>query len=86
MTCRCMPPTDITVYRDPATAEGRQVSLYLDRKGVQWQDIDVTADPNALARIQELSGQTDRPLIVVDGKLFVGYEPELLDVAVPSRF
>ncbi len=86
MTCRCMPPTDITVYRDPTTNEGRQISLYLDRKGVQWQDSDVTADPSALARMQELSGQTERPVIVVDGTVFVGYVPEFLDPAVPSRF
>ncbi len=86
MTCRCMPPTDITVYRDPASAEGRAVSLYLDRKGVQWEDVDVSTDPSALERMEALSGQTDRPLIVVDGIQFVGCDPEALDPVVPSRF
>lgn len=86
MTCRCVPSTDITVYRDPATAEGREVSLYLDRKGVQWEDVNVMADPRALEKMRTLSGQTDRPLIVIDGIQFVGYDPEVLDPAVPSRF
>ena len=86
MTCRCMPATDITVYRDPTTAEGREASLYLDRKGVQWEDVDVTADPDALEKMRTLSGQTDRPLFVIDGLQFVGCDPEVLDPAVPSRF
>jgi glutaredoxin len=81
-----MPATDITVYRDPTTAEGREVSLYLGRKGVRWDDVDVTADPNAREQMRALSGQTERPLIVIDGTQFVGYDPEVLDPAVPSRF
>ncbi len=86
MTCRCVAPTDITVYRDPATPEGRQASLYFDRKGVQWEDVDVTVDSGALRNMRALSGQTDRPVIVIDGQVIVGCDPAILEPLVPSRF
>ncbi len=86
MGCRCVAPVDVTIYRDPATTEGREAKLYFDRKGVQHEDFDVTADPGALRQMRALSGQTDRPVIVVDGRVLVGYDPEVLDPIVPSRF
>jgi glutaredoxin len=86
MTCRCVAPVDITLYRDPTTPEGRQASLYFEHKGVRWEDMDVTADPEALSQMRALSGQTDRPVIVIDGQVIVGYDPEILEPVVPSRF
>ena len=86
MTCRCVAPVDITVYRFPASAEGRQAVQYFERKGVRWDDMDVTADPGALQQMQALSGQTVRPVIVVDDQVVVGFDPLVLDPIVPSRF
>lgn len=86
MTCRCVPPVDITLYRAPASAEGRQMFLHVERKGVCLEDIDVSADPDALQRMRALSGQDDRPVIVIDGEVFVGYDPDFIDRSVPSRF
>lgn len=86
MTCRCMPPVDITLYREHVSAEGYQMLLHLERKGVCMEDIDVSADPAALARMRDLSGQIERPVVVIDGQVVVGYDPDFLDRSVPSRF
>jgi arsenate reductase-like glutaredoxin family protein len=86
MTCRCVAPVDITVYRNPASEEGRQAMLFFERKGVRWDDVDVTVDAAARQQIQSLSGQAERPVIVVDGQVFVGYDPATLEPLVPSRF
>ncbi len=86
MGCRCVAPVEITVYRDPSSPEGREASLYLERKGVRWEDHDVTADPGALRQMRVLSAQTARPVIVIDGQVIVGYDPGLLEPLVPSRF
>ncbi len=86
MGCRCVAPADITVYRDPSSLEGREASLYLERKGVRWEDHDVTADPGALQQMRVLSSQTTRPVIVIDGQVIVGFDPESLEPLVPSRF
>lgn len=86
MTCRCVPPVDITLYRASASGEGRQIVSHLELKGVCLEDIDVSADPDALLRMRALSGQDERPVIVIDGDVFVGYDPDVLDRSVPSRF
>ncbi len=86
MTCRCVAPVDIMLYRDPKSAEGREAMLYFERKGVQWEDVDVSANPSALRDMRVLSGQTERPVIVIDGRVIVGCEPAVLEPLVPSRF
>jgi len=84
--CRCVAPVDITLYRAPGSVEGRDARQYFDRKGVACEDVDVTSTPDALQQMEALSGQTERPVIVVDGKVLVGFSPSLLDPIVPSLF
>lgn len=86
MTCRCVAPVDITLYRDPATAEGREALLYFERKGVRFEDVDVTADASGIRQMLVLSGQTQRPVIVVDEQVLVGFDVAQLEPLVPSRF
>lgn len=86
MTCRCTASVDITLYRDPASAEGRQALLFIESKGVRWEDVDVTVDAGARLQMLALSGQAERPVLVVDGQVFVGFDPAVLEPLVPSRF
>lgn len=86
MTCRCVPSVDVTLYRDPASAEGRQARSYFDRKGVRYEDLDVAADSAAFQHMEALSGQHERPVIVVDGRILVGYDQAALELIVPSLF
>ena len=86
MTCRCVAPVYITLFRDPASAEGREAMLFLERKGVRWEDVDVTTNPSGLEQMQALSGQTGRPVIVIDGQVTVGCDPVMLEPLIPSRF
>ena len=60
--------------------------LHLERKGVCMEDINVSANPAALARMQDLSGQIERTVVVINGRVVVGYDPDFLDRSVPSRF
>jgi len=86
MGCRCVPSVVITLYREPASAEGQSAREYFERKGMRYDDVDTVADPVARQQMLALSGQTDRPVIVVGGEVVVGYDPEVLDPIIPSRF
>jgi glutaredoxin len=70
----------------PDSEEGKQAQRFFNRKGVAYDDLDVSADPQALKKMQELSGQTDRPVIVVDKQVYVGFQQVELESAVPSLF
>lgn len=86
MPCKCMCNVDVVILRTPESAEGKQAKQFFDRKGVAYEDLDVTADAKALQRMQELSGQTERPVIVVDDQVFVGFDQERIEPRVPSFF
>jgi len=86
MPCRCIPAVDITIYREKQSAEGKQAEAYFLRKGLAFDDFDVSINPQAKTKIQEISGQTERPVIVVNQKTFIGFNPEELDLVVPSLF
>jgi glutaredoxin len=86
MPCRCIPAVDITIYRTASSAEGIEAQAYFLRKGIAFEDLDISVNPEALSKIEELSGQKERPVIVVNRKTFVGFSPDEMDLVVPSLF
>jgi len=86
MGCRCVGPVEVTVYNLPASAEGQQVRQFFASKGIPYEEFDAAVDPQALLKLGELSGQVERPAVIVDGQLFVGFDRSQLESAVPSLF
>jgi arsenate reductase-like glutaredoxin family protein len=86
MTCRCVPSVYVTVYSTPISTEAREARNFFNRKGIPFEDLDISTDPQAQQRIKELSGQAERPVIVVDDQIFIGFDQSQLESAVPSLF
>jgi arsenate reductase-like glutaredoxin family protein len=70
----------------PTSVEGQEVRQFFQSKGVRFEEFDISTDPQSLQRLRELSGQTDRPVIVVNNRVFVGFDLSQLESAVPSLF
>lgn len=51
---------------------------WLDRHGIDYEEIDVAADEDAYAEMVRLSGQELTPVIEVDGKVLADFGPEQL--------
>ncbi len=86
MTCRCVPAVYVTIYSSPTSTETRDARSFFNRKGIPFEDLDISTDPQARQKIEELSGQAERPVIVVDEKIFIGFDKSQLESAVPSLF
>jgi glutaredoxin len=86
MPCKCVPSVDVTIYSIPTSPEGQQARHFFERKGIPFTEFDVSTDSQALQKLQELSGQTNRPAIIVDERVFVGFDLSQLESAVPSLF
>jgi glutaredoxin 3 len=86
MPCKCVPSVFVTIYSTPASVEGEEARNFFNRKGVPFEELDVSADPQALQRLRELSGQIDRPVIVVNDRVFVGFDDSQMESAVPSLY
>lgn len=67
-------------YSTPTSTEGRQARHFIESKRVAYEDLDVSADQQAL------TGRTDWPVIVVGDRVFVGFHPSELEGMVPSLF
>lgn len=86
MTCRCVASVYVTVYSTPTSSETREARSFFNSKGIPFEDLDVSTDPQAQQKIKELSGQAERPVIIVDDQIFIGFDQSQLESAVPSLF
>lgn len=70
--------TNITVYTKPACVQCRQTKKALDKKGVQYEIIDVSEDAQALEYVKSL-GFMSAPVVVTGDDSWAGYRPERID-------
>lgn len=52
---------------------------YLSRKGVPYEDIDVTRNPAAVRELIEVHRSNMTPTIVIDGEVVIGFDRARLD-------
>lgn len=52
---------------------------YLKEKGVSFEDKNVSVDRAAGQEMIQKSGQMGVPVIDIDGKIIVGFQPEMFD-------
>ena len=67
---------EITVYAhrdDPYSDMLKNLLRYYD---VSYDTIEVSRDNNAFETMQDISGQDKTPVLVVDDKVFVGFDRE----------
>ncbi len=83
MGCKCVARMDIAIYGDPDSTEMREAQAFFERKGVAYE-LYLTSQAGVVEKMADLSGQTDRPVIVVNDRVFVGFDRAELDSAVSS--
>lgn len=62
-----MPEPSITMYATGWCPYCSRARRLLERKGVDWTEIDVEAEPGRRAEMIELSGRRTVPQIFIDG-------------------
>lgn len=65
----------VTVYSKPQCVQCDLTYRALDRKGVDYAVVDITADPEALARVKEL-GYLQAPVVVTPDNHWSGFRPD----------
>jgi len=74
----------IKVYSTPTCPYCKAAKAFLDGKGVQYEDIDVSRDHEAAKKMVEASGQMGVPQIFIAGKIVVGFDEESLAKEIES--
>ena len=69
----------VTVYSTPTCPYCVYSKQYFDGKGVQYKDVDVSQDEKAAMEMVKKSGQMGVPVIDIDGKIIVGFQPNIFE-------
>ena len=70
---------NIEVYSVPTCPYCKMAKGYLDEKGVEYKDVDVSADTSGKDEMIKKSGQMGVPVIDVGGQIVIGFDKEKLD-------
>ncbi|KPJ85477.1 glutaredoxin [Parcubacteria bacterium SG8_24] len=74
----------IIVYSTPTCPYCTMAKDFLKEQGVEFKDVDVSADRDAAREMIEKSGQMGVPVIDVEGQVIVGFDQEELKKALAS--
>jgi glutaredoxin-like protein NrdH len=69
----------VTVYTLPVCVQCDRTKKLLDREGIEYDTVDLAADPVAAAKFKE-EGFLQAPIVVVgnDGRRWGGFRPDLI--------
>ena len=68
----------ITVYSKPACVQCNATYRALDKRGLEYEVVDITADPAALAHVKQL-GYLQAPVVIADSAHWSGFRPDKID-------
>ena len=71
--------TKVILYFAPACSWCHRAKDYLESKGIEFQEIDVSTNQEAGHVMMSKSGQMGVPQIEINGKMIVGFNQEALE-------
>lgn len=69
----------VTVYSTQTCHYCVLAKKYLADKGVEYKDKNVGVDQSAAREMVEKSGQMGVPVVEIDGKIVVGFRPDVFE-------
>lgn len=67
----------ITIYSTPSCPYCVMAKDFFDQKGITYTYVDVSSNIKAAQEMVRKSGQMGVPVIDIDGKIIVGFQPEV---------
>ncbi|NYE94460.1 glutaredoxin-like protein NrdH [Psychromicrobium silvestre] len=68
----------VTVYTKPACVQCNATYRALDKKGITYQSVDLSQDPDALERVRAL-GYLQAPVVVTEQDHWSGFRPDKIE-------
>lgn len=75
----------VTVYSKPACGQCNATYRAMDKRGIDYEVVDISQDAEALDRVREL-GYMSAPVVVTDDDHWSGFRPDKIDsLTVPAE-
>ncbi len=71
---------DITIYTSGSQFDNFAKD-YFRQAGFDFEEKNIVRHPTAFDHMKSISGQSNTPVIVLDGRVIIGFHPELIDIA-----
>jgi glutaredoxin-like YruB-family protein len=68
----------VMIYSTPTCPYCKMAKEFLRQNKINFEDINVAADKQKAQEMIEKSGQMGVPVIIIDGKMIVGFDKEQL--------
>jgi len=72
----------ITIYSTPTCPWCHKAKDYLDSKNVEYEDVAVSQNTEGAHEMVNKSGQMGVPVLDINGKILVGFNPMEIDEAL----
>jgi len=69
----------VVVFTQPDCPPCHVVKLFLEEKGVVFEERDISLDPEALRELTEKYSSHSTPTLVIGDEVMIGFNPERLD-------
>jgi glutaredoxin-like YruB-family protein len=73
---------NISVYTTPTCGYCHMLKDYLSDKGIEFNEIDISASFDATNWVLNHTGKIGVPVIDIDGEIIVGFDREKIDLAL----
>lgn len=72
----------VEIYYEPGSKLCELVKTYFMSNGIDYMEYNVKVDDNARQKMAEISEQEKVPVVEIDGRVIVGYQPDLYDIVL----
>ncbi len=69
----------VIVYTTPTCVFCPLVKNFLDGKGVEYEEIDVSSDANEMEKMKEKTGQMGVPVVLIGDDAIVGFDKNKIE-------
>ncbi|MBI4652638.1 glutathione S-transferase N-terminal domain-containing protein [Candidatus Kuenenbacteria bacterium] len=72
----------VIVYSTKVCPYCDMAKQYLDEKRIEYIDVDVSKDTNAMIEMTKKTNQLSIPVLDIDGEIVVGFDRKAIDMAI----
>lgn len=72
----------VIIYTTPTCGYCKRAKAHFEEKGIQYEEIDVFRNRAKAAEMVEKSGQMEVPVLEINGKMLIGFDPVAIDAAL----
>ncbi len=72
----------IKIYSTPTCPYCKMAKSFLTERGLEYDDVDVSADRQAAEEMVDKTGQMGVPVLDIDGTVIIGFDKDAIEAAL----